>query len=75
MHSYLDQSSGNEVVEGLGPARGRVQGRGVALLYLEQDAHGGHLVVGRLHLGELDQGYAEGPDVDLLPEVNRKLVI
>lgn len=33
--------------------------------YFQQHSHGVHLVVGRLDLRQLDQGYAEGPDVGL----------
>ena len=62
----LDQAQLQEVIELPAPPVGMVQPRRVGLLDLEEDTHRRHLVEGRLHLGELDHGHPQAPDVHLV---------
>ena len=61
----LGQAGLDKVVEVLGPLGGTVEGRRIRLLDPEEDPHRRQLVVGRLHLGELDEADAQRPDVNL----------
>ena len=61
----------DKVVEGLAPPRRPVEMGRVGLLDLQEDAHRGHVVVRGLHLRELDQGDAQGPDVNLEKNYDR----
>ena len=62
----LDQAQLEEIIELPAPPVRVVQPRGVGLLDLEEDTHRRHLVEGRLHLGELDHGHPQAPNVHLV---------
>ncbi len=62
----LGKTQFDKITELLRPFGWAVKERRVGLLDLQQDPHRRHLVIGRLHLGELNQGYAERPNVDLV---------
>lgn len=47
----------------ISPARRMHKCRRLRLGYFQQHPHGIHLMVGRLDLRQLDQGYPQGPDV------------
>ena len=65
MVGVLDEAAAEEVVELRAPLARPVERGRVALLDLEEDAHGRHLVVRRLHLRELDQRDPQRPNVHL----------